>query len=215
MNLVECGKLARVPLGGTWYRAMVPSYATPVHAIAFAHTKTAPTRFNEGHGGFATLYLAEDPMVALFEVEAMLGSPHSTWLPVPGRNWTILSVSVVLQAIVDLTRALPQATLGTTVQELTGDWRGYRLRSAIPSVSQPAGVPAPTQELGAALYAVDGLEGFLSTSAKVPTHQILIVFPDKLAAGSELVCHDDKGKLIFKIAPAAARRSRRRPKRSR
>ena len=213
MNFASCRNLAQMPLRGTWYRAMSPDYATPKRALAFAHTKTMASRFNQGRGAFPTLYLAEDQMVALFEVGAVLGSPYATWLPVPGRNLTILSISVALHSIVDLTHATSQTTLGTTVQELTGDWLGYHLRTAVTSVNHPAGVPAPTQELGAALYSIHGLEGFLSVSAKVPTHKVLVVFPDKLALGSELVCRDDKGKLMFKIAAPGARRPRRRRQR--
>ena len=151
----------------------------------------------------------------MFEVEALLGSPHSTWLAVPGRNWTVLSVSVVLQSVVDLTQAAEQAALGTTAQELTGDWRGYRLRDATTPVSQPSGVPAPTQELGGALYSVPGLEGFLTVSAKVPTHRVLVVFPDKLAVGSELECRDEKGALLARTAPCRRRKTAKKRKRPR
>jgi RES domain len=166
-----------------------------------------PNRFNEGVGAFSTLYLSEDQMVALFEVEALFGSPYDTWVPVPNRNWTILSVSVVLQSIVDLTQAPVQAHLATTAQELTGDWRGYRLRSAVTSVNQPSGVPAPTQELGAALYTTAGVEGFLAISAKVPTRRNLVVFPEKLLPGSNLECRDEKGGLLYRIPPPRRKRS--------
>ncbi|HEV3341588.1 MAG TPA: RES family NAD+ phosphorylase [Pirellulales bacterium] len=178
---------------------MIPAYANAQSALAFAHTSTRSSRFNEGGGSFSTLYLSEDQLVALFEVEAVLGSPHTTWVPVPSGNWTILSVSVVLQSIVDLTQAATQASLATTAQELTGDWRGYRLRNALTSVPQPAGVPAPTQELGAALYAVRGVEGFIAVSAKVPTRRNLVIFPDWLLPGSRLECRNDKGKVLYKI----------------
>jgi len=137
----------------------------------------------------------------------MLGSPYATWVPVPNQNWTILSVSVVLQSIVDLTLIATQTTLATTAQELTGDWRGYQLRSASTSVNQPAGIPATTQELGEALHAVRGLEGFVAISAKIPTRKNLIVFPDKLLRGSRLECRDDKGNLLYKIQPRRRKRS--------
>lgn len=184
---------------------MAPAYATKRSALAYSHTSSRPNRFNEGIGAFSTLYLSEDHMVALFEVEALFGSPYDTWVPVPNRNWTILSVSVALQSIVDLTQASAQAHLVTTAQELTGDWRGYRMRSAATSVKHPTGIPAPTQELGAALYATVGVEGFLAISAKVPTRTNLVVFPDKLLPGSSLECRDDKGKLLYKI-PARRRK---------
>lgn len=209
MNLAKCGGLPQTPLHGTWYRALSPMYLTPKRALAFAHTKRLPSRFNDGRGVFSTLYLAQDQIVALFEVEGVLGSPYSTWLPTAGRNLTILSVTVTLQAVADLTRAAAQAHLATTAQELTGDWSGYHLRHSLTPVSQPAGIPAPTQELGAELFANGGTEAFISVSAKIPTHQILVVFPDRLMPGSQIICHDEMGKVLAAIAPA------RRPRRKR
>jgi hypothetical protein len=66
---------------------------------------------------------------------------------------------------------------------LTGDWKGYALRSSLYSVFQSTGF-APTRLLGAALYTVPGLEGFRTISAKMSTHMNLGVFPDKLQAAS-------------------------------
>lgn len=187
---------------------MLKRYANARGALSFAHTGSTPSRFNEGLGSFSTLYLGEDHLVALFEVQALLGSPYATWVPAPRQNWTIVNVAVALQSVVDLTLPRHQARLATTAQELTGDWRANHLRSTSTSVSQPAGVPAPTQELGAALYSTRGVEGFTAISAKVPTHQILVVFPDRLLAGSRLECRDDKGKLLYKLRPEGSRERR-------
>jgi hypothetical protein len=166
----------------------------------------AASRFNQGNGAFSTLYFSEDPLVGMFEVEALLGSPYATWLPVPGRNWTTFSVLLSLQSVVDLTHSAVQATLATTAQELTGDWLGYSLRNSSTPVQHPSGIPAPTQELGAALYAIAGVEGFISISAKVPTRRNLVVFPDKLLPGSSVECRDDKGKLLYRIPPRRKKR---------
>lgn len=89
----------------------------------------------------------------------------------------------MLQAVADLTQVTSQNIVGTMAQELTGDWRGYTLRSPSTSISQPTGT-APTQALGAQLHAVPGLEGFLTLSAKIPYGRVLAVFPDKLRSGS-------------------------------
>jgi hypothetical protein len=75
--------------------------------------------------------------------------------------------------------------LRTNVQELTGDWQGYGLRSAKTSVAGPSGT-SPTQKLGAALFASPDLEGFMATSARVPYSRSLVVFPEKLRPGSWL-----------------------------
>jgi hypothetical protein len=69
---------------------------------------------------------------------------------------------------------------------LTGDWRGYAQRSFATSVSVPTG-DAPTQELGAALFADPNIEGFLTVSAKVPYCPSLAIFVEHLQFGSEIV----------------------------
>jgi hypothetical protein len=81
MNLSQCRQLHRRALHGTWIRALHPMYvANPLSA---AHTPTHTTRFNPGtiaDPAFEILYLPEDPTVALFEVQALLGSAY------PGAN---------------------------------------------------------------------------------------------------------------------------------
>jgi len=107
----------------------------------------------------------------------------------PRQPWTVINVHVQLRDVADLSQVSQQSLLATTAQELTGDWYGYQQRSALTSVSQPVGT-APTQALGAALFAVSGLEGFLSLSARLPYHKNLVVFPQKLQPGSQVEFHD-------------------------
>lgn len=90
------------------------------------------------------------------------------------------------QAVADLTQESQQQLFETTAQELTGDWRGYQQRSPTTPVSQPVGV-APTQALGATLFAVPDLEGFRVLSAKLPYYSNLVIFPQKLQPGSQVV----------------------------
>jgi len=91
---------------------------------------------------------------------------------------------VQLSKVADLTDAVrTPEILATTAQELTGDWDGYQLRSARTSVSGPVGI-APTQALGAALYASGAFEGFLAISAKIPYQKVLGVFPNRMAKGN-------------------------------
>jgi hypothetical protein len=74
-----------------------------------------------------------------------------------------------------------QQLIDMTVQELTGDWRGYQFRLHAPSYIQHVGLPAPTQRLGEALFRVrPHIEGFLTASAKVPTRSNVVVFLDNL-----------------------------------
>jgi RES domain-containing protein len=188
VKLAACGALGTKPENRVWYRALQPQHWPT--ALATAHTTRIPSRYNSAshaQSTFPLLYLAEDHRVALFEVDALLGSalPGGHYVPNPSQAWVILNVQVTLHAVADLTATAEQARLLTTAQELTGDWRGYLARQAPMSVSQPTG-PAPTQLLGEALHRVRGLEGFRTVSARVPTHMNLVVFPDKLRRGSSI-----------------------------
>ena len=192
MNLLQCAALRRGPFTGTWYRAIQPQFWTT--ALATYQTRVIPSRFSIGATAtpqFEMLYLSENHLVALFEVQALLGSPTPPGglIPHPQRAWTVLNVDVQLQAVADLTQESQQQVLETTAQELTGDWRGYQQRSPATSVSQPVGV-APTQALGAALFAVPGLEGFRTLSAKLSYCSNLVIFPQKLQPGSQVIFSD-------------------------
>jgi hypothetical protein len=157
--------------------------------LATAHTSTIPGRFNAGNAvrpGFEILYFAEDHQVALFEVQALLGSPlpGAAYVPNPSGHWVIINIGIQLGRVVDLTLRPERVKIETTVQELTGDWRGYLLRNPRPKLRRPYWSNVPTQKLGHALHAVRGVEGFLTYSARVPTRKNLVVFPHKLRPGS-------------------------------
>jgi hypothetical protein len=137
-------------------------------------------RFTPGPGvpkPFDILYLCEHQVLSLREVEAVYGSlePGRTF-PDPQRAWVILNVQVVLQSVIDLTDREQLQTLGTSAQELTGDWRS----------ANTAGTLAPTQQLGVALFTVQGIEAFLTVSAKSPQEKNLNIFPAKLKKGSRV-----------------------------
>lgn len=174
-------------LAAVWYRAVDPRYLPT--ALSYAHTRLSASRYYEGPTAappFDTVYLAENPLVALLEVEALFGSPlvPGGLVANPARSWLSLNAHVQLTRVVDLTDVPgAQVPLGTTAQELTGDWKGYRQRSANTSVSAPVGL-APTQELGAALYTSGRFEGFLTLSAKMPYQRVLGVFPQRVDPGN-------------------------------
>ena len=186
MNLAGCALLATRPENQVWFRAIQPQHWAS--ALATAQTTRIPSRYSPASNrtpAFPILYLAENHLVALLEVGALLGSPQpgGQYTPNPRQAWVLLNVQVTLQRVADLTDPGEQHKVATTAQELTGDWRDYSLRGPTMSVTGPTGL-APTQLLGAALHAIPVLEGFRAVSAKVPTHMNLVVFPDKLAAGS-------------------------------
>jgi len=180
-----------------WFRAIRTAFlGTP---LAVSHTVTIPGRFNyaaPGRPGFPILYLTEDPVTALYEVGAMLGSPHRAAAPAPGRvsHWATVSVSVTLFGVVDLTRPSERRLIRVTIQELTGDWDGYRLRWIGRPRPSPAWPVAPTQRLGEALHRVRGLEGVITFSARDATKRNLIVFPNKLRKGSVVTFTEPNGR---------------------
>lgn len=191
MNLRACATLPQRPETQVWFRAIQPQFWTT--SLATAQTKTSPSRFNAGAAAdplFELLYLAENPMVALFEVQALFGAPTQpgSVVPHPRQAWILVNVTVQLHAVVDLTDVASTTALATSAQELTGDWRGYQQRGPMTSVAQPVGL-APTQLLGAALFAVPGLEGFRTFSARLPYHSTLVIFPEKLQPGSAVTFH--------------------------
>ncbi len=209
MNLAACAGLGRGPETGVWYRAIQAQFWRT--ALQTVRSKVRPSRYNPGRAApppFEVLYLAEDHQVALHEVRAIYGPPFpqagSVVLPNPQQAWLILNVRVLLQQVADLTRVSEQTMLGTTAQELTGDWEGYRARTPQDSVSQPVGM-APTQALGQALDEVPGLEGFRTLSARLPARRILVVFPRKLQPGSGIEFSDGMGR-THRIKPRPKRR---------
>jgi hypothetical protein len=190
MRLGACPKLPRGPENRTWFRALEPQFAFA--PLASAHTTTNPSRFSPGPLAllpFEILYFSENQLITLFEVEALLGSAQKgSVIADPHKTWLTINVQIVLQQVVDLTSVNAQQILGTTVQELTGDWQGYQTRGLATSVKQPVGT-APTQNLGEALSSL-GIEGFRTVSAKVPQQMNLVVFPQNLLKGSQLAYHD-------------------------
>ena len=188
MNLTACGSLPTRPVTGTWYRALQFQYmGAPLSA---SHTPAVASRFSEGSNSlppYELMYFAETHQVALFEVGAMVGSPIDPYgpLPHPRHSQGIINVDVVLHSVVDLTEEAAQTTIDMTAQELTGDWRYYSVRSIRASVHGPNGA-APTQALGAALFGLPGLEGFITISAKCPDQRVLAVFTEKLHPASRL-----------------------------
>jgi RES domain len=193
MKLSACGSLARIPQTGVWYRAIQLKFWNSL--LATAHTSTIPGRFNAGnspHPGFEILYFGENHQVAFFEVQALLGSPYpgAAYVPNPSAAWAIINVDIQLRSIADLTKVSQRKVIDTSVQELTGDWRGYGLRNPHAALTAPHWSNVPTQRLGHALHGVADLEGFLSYSAKVATHKNLVIFPKKLRPGSFVKFHN-------------------------
>jgi hypothetical protein len=202
VNLAICGTLPRTPENGVWFRLIPPGHLST--ALSSAHSKVALSRFSAGRllpatSQFAALYFADDPMVAQFEVGAVLGSPTpGGHIPHPRLSFVSMNVHIILQEAFDLTDVPgAQVPLSTNVQELTGDWKGYTVRNHATPVASPTGV-APTQALGEALFRT-GIEGFRAVSARVPYNKTLTVFPDNLQPMSSLTFKDQTGAVVHRI----------------
>ncbi len=85
----------------------------------------------------------------------------------------LLSLQVTLHHVADLCDSSQQKLISTNDQEMTGVW------------ANSSGA-APTQQLGAALYAVSLLEGFVFPSSRVRSRN-LAIFPDKLDVRSSII----------------------------
>lgn len=172
MNLDACDRLPTRVLGGVWYRAIAPHrLPTPLYV---ANSQDQPTRYNPGPKAdaapFSTLYLAEDHVLCLHEIEAVF-STRSGLVPNPLRTWCALNIAVGLTRVVDLNLDTNRNLLKTSIAELTGNWRLDPDRQA------------PTQALAEALFLVPRVEAAVYPSTKTGGHD-LVVFPAKLGTSS-------------------------------
>jgi RES domain-containing protein len=124
VNISRCSSLAQTAMRGTWYRAVDPRFLAT--ALSTLHTATTPSRFSPARTtapAFEFLYLAENPMVALFEARALFGSPSTPGgvVPHPSRALVTMPILVSLSAISDLTDPVAATVIDTNAQELTGD----------------------------------------------------------------------------------------------
>jgi hypothetical protein len=128
-------------------------------------------------GSFGGVYLASDPLTALKEVDAILNRQNLPPLTAQTPPWTVFAVQGSLEKILDLTDHWVQARLGTSLSELTKDWRipqSLHLRGDGP-------LP-PTQLLGRVAYDTGSILGMKFDSAKNPGEGFnVVVFPDRLA----------------------------------
>lgn len=193
---------------GTWWRAVPAAFSGA--PLATAHSASIPSRFNPASVGFAafeTLYLGSEKLVCEFEVGAKLGSPlpGKAYLPSPKGSWAYFTVDVDLRRVADLTAPSQRSLVNTTVQELTGDWEGYGLRSPVPKLkgffARRFRTNVPTQQLGSALNLLGRFEGAITYSARVPNKKCLVVFPTSLLAGSSLIARDSTtGVVVQKVS---------------
>jgi hypothetical protein len=108
-------------------------------------------------GSFGTIYLASDPITALLEVEAIFKGANSfNTSPL-----AIFAVQGVLDRVLDLTHPEVEEALGTSLAELSGDWRFSEDRFL-----QGVGPLPPCQLLGKVAYESQRFDSIQYRSAK-------------------------------------------------
>jgi len=160
MRASACERLARRPLTGHWFRALRLRHWSS--RLSTDQSRTSRSRFSAASPSnplFRILYLGETHQVAVHEVGALLGDPNA---PVanPKGSWAILSLSVVLEQVVDLTDSTQQRIIRTNQSELTGNWINYAGVSPTPP---GRGALPPPRPRGIHLW-------FLESSRELPRH---------------------------------------------
>ena len=187
MKLAAVGDLVLSRLfHSTWYRAVRAAYvnnplwwsrADPLSPLR----PSAEVRFRAREADFPLLHFAWNENTALLEARAITGTPNAARVNTGG--WRTFRVGIALDRIVDLRGLVERRKIGTTVQELTGDWTRYAARSASSLIASVP--PAPTQRFGAVLYTREDCQGFLTPSARNPEYPNLVVFPDRVKINGE------------------------------
>ena len=159
------------PFRHTFFRAMPLRYA--FDPLGKRRRVTAQ-RFNRA-GGARVLYLAENQVTCLHEIQAF------GW---PATATAIVPVQFDLKAVVDLRDLNVQNLLPTSSRELA-----FNFRSLAPR-------PAPTQILGERCAALRRIDGLLFDSPAVPGKANLAVLEVALCVlGSSLIVNDPQNNL--------------------
>jgi len=180
-------KIGLVSIHGPWWRIVAFRYLIrkPPEPLYAAGSKVDGARFTP-RGGFDSLYLAEDQVTALAEVNALIQLPGGP-LPVRTPPCTLFVVDGIITRVLDLTDTKTLAALGTTEQEMTGAWA---------TATNP-----PTQALAQAAYNLGTIAGIQYGCAKHPGETNVVVFPERLIAPAPdyLNVHDPDGNLRQRI----------------
>ena len=165
------------PLEQTFFRVIHAKYAAT--ALSAVGSYRFGGRYNPA-GSFEVLYLADSPVTALEEVEALLRS-GAALQGVKGPPRILLSVECRLQAVVNLKDSL--TSLDLHLSDIISPWRDSLRRGETPV----------THTLSTLAYKRGDVEALLFPSAKNPETLNLAVFPDRLGEGSSLRVFDDSG----------------------
>lgn len=191
-------KIAPVPIQGPFSRTVALHYLFP-KAVTVPHVKPQPLwglgskRFGGRYtpkNSFETIYMAEDVVTALKEVQALISissGPAFTIVTVP---WVTVAIQGLLSSVLDLTQSANVAAVGSSYQELTGAWRW---------VPGQMGEP-PTHLLGRLCHTSRRFDGISYPSSKNPPSGVCVaVFPDRLRKPAYLEVYDPHGNVAQRL----------------
>jgi RES domain-containing protein len=199
VNLSGLASMPTTPLTQrVWYRAIAVKFLP--NPLGYSHTIGTHSRFSN-KGRYPLLYLAPDPTTAMFEVQAFLGSMYGRWVAHMASNWIPVPVSVGSMDVFDFGHPARRTNVDMTIQELTGDWWGYRLRQVLnnfpvlPATTPPHNISAPTQELGREIAHLkpQRVSGFLAPSARNTLVTNLVLLPDQITTRGEVTAKTPDG----------------------
>jgi len=179
-----------ISLSGTAYRDIALRYLIKkienLNTIDSSKALSAIGSFKRGgrynlEKVFEVLYLSNNPVNALLEVEAL----RETAIGLQGvakPPHLLLSVQYELENVIDLTHSATHQILGTSLVELKAAWKN----------PNNDGINAPTQILGKVLYELKNIEAIKVPSAYVDGAYNLNIFPDRLMDESFVQVYDQK-----------------------
>ena len=144
-------------------------------------------RYNK-RDSFEVIYLAEDPITALAEVDRVLAA-NPKFSKIKGPPVVYISVDGILDKTLDLTLVDIQNDLATSHQELTGAWIFEQDRTG----------EAPTQRLGRVAFECNRFCSLRFPSAKNPDGFCVAAFPDRFVGASYLEVFDPFGNLAQRL----------------
>jgi RES domain-containing protein len=161
-----------VPFVGVVYRSSTPKYATEADLLTGEGSRRFGGRWNPV--GIAMVYASFTPETAMAETLA-----HHRYYGIPVEDAmprTFVAIAVKLKTLLDLRRGAIRRRLQVSADAITAvDWRA----------EMKAGREPITQRLARAAHA-GPWEGFIVPSAADPDGHNLLIFPDKLDAGSTM-----------------------------
>ena len=165
-------RVSAVPFEGVVYRMSTPKYATQTDLLTGAGSVLSGGRWNPK--GVAAIYFSFSPETALAETlfrNRTSGVPIQNLMP-----RVIVAVNVVLLKVLDLRNGKIRQRLHVSVAKLLViDWRAEVYAGRSPT----------TQQMGRAAR-LTGWEALIVPSAADSGGHNLVVFPDSLAAESQL-----------------------------